>query len=63
VQTIDENMRATLIVDFRDRKPGGRHPEQRNREIAKPNTPSRAVLKFDDVALLVFLDARTPIFA
>ncbi|MFZ0457464.1 MAG: hypothetical protein WAM17_03315 [Rhodoplanes sp.] len=49
-----------LVVDFRNRKPGGWHPmQQRYREIAGPNPPSRAVLKFDNIALLVFFDAHT----
>ena len=60
MQTIDKDVRATLVVDFSDLKPGGRHPvQQRYREIARSNTPSRAVLKFDDVTLVVFLDTHS----
>jgi hypothetical protein len=64
MQTIDQNVGPTLADDFRDRKPGRWHPQQRNREIARPNPPRRAVLKFDNIALLVFLDAHTipPVF-
>jgi len=34
VQMVDKDMRAALVLDFRDRDPAGWHPEQRGRNIA-----------------------------
>ena len=53
VRSIDERMSPTLVLDFADGKPAGRHPVQCSRDIARPNTPGGAVLEFDDVAFLV----------
>jgi hypothetical protein len=36
VQTIDEDVRAMLVVDFRDLKPGGRHPVDMLQSIRVP---------------------------
>ena len=63
MQTIDKNVRAMLVVDFGDRNSARWYPEQCNREIAGPNPPSRAVLKFDDVLLSCFLIRIQSIFA
>src|SRR5271157_4734450 len=41
-----QDVRPVLAVDFRDRKPGRWHPEQWNREIARPNPPRRTLIKF-----------------
>jgi hypothetical protein len=64
MQTIGQHVRPALAVDFRDREPVGWYSEQRNRYISRPNPPRRAVLKLDDVAFLMFLDAHTaPLFS
>ena len=62
MQTIDQDVRPTLAVDFGDRKSGRWHPEQRNREIARPKAPRRSVLKLDDTLCSCFLMRIQPFF-
>jgi CspA family cold shock protein len=63
VQSIEKSVRAKFAVDFVDGKPSRRHPVQRSFEIGRPDTPFRTVLKLDNVALVMCLDAHSAPFA
>ena len=60
-RSINEGVRAVRVVYFGNDNPAGRRPLQDCCDIGGPNAPRRAVIKFDDVILVVLLDAHTSI--
>lgn len=58
-RSLNEGVRAVRVVYFGNDNPAGRRPLPCCCDIAWLNAPSRAVLKFDDVALLAFLDTHS----
>jgi hypothetical protein len=58
-RSIKEGVRAVRVVYFGNDNPAGRRPLQGCCEVGGPNAPSRSVIKFDDVTLVVLLDAHT----
>ena len=50
-RSINEGMRAVRVVYFKNDDPARWRPLQRCCDIGGPNTPLRAVIKFDDVLI------------
>ena len=56
VSLIDKRVGAKFVTNFRNEEVSSWQPVQGQSNIARPNPPQRTVFKFNDVALVVFLN-------
>jgi hypothetical protein len=57
---INEDVGAKLVIDCGYSELSGRQPLQSRCNIARPNSPSRTILEFDNVTLVVLFNSHEP---